>query len=241
MVDLTGRQIQILRAVVEKYMQTGEAVGSETIDKKFNFGISPATIRNEMVYLANQGYLRKPHTSAGRIPTAMAIKFYVRELMRERDLSVADEVSVKERIWQNRNQTEELFNETAHIIAERANCIGLVMSYDSNRLYSSGYAHLLGFSEFENVDVTRTVLTLVEEHRAMREIFDFARGDEQVNVILGEDLGNNYLEAVGFVFTEVHVGPGHYNLSVIGPARLDYSYVIPMMKYFRNLLQELIG
>src|SRR5690554_3677403 len=129
MVDLTGRQIQILRAVVEKYMETGEAVGSETIDKKFNFGISPATIRNEMVYLAKQGYLKKLHTSAGRIPTAQAIKFYVRELMREKDLSVADEVSVKERIWQNRDQVDNLFTETARVMAERSSCLGLIMAY----------------------------------------------------------------------------------------------------------------
>jgi heat-inducible transcriptional repressor len=241
MVDLTGRQIQILRAVVEKYMATGEALGSETIDKKFNFGISPATIRNEMVYLANHGYLRKPHSSAGRVPTALAIKFYIRELMRERDLSVADEVSVKERIWQNRNQLDELCMEAAHIMAERSQSIGLVMNADSNRLYHSGYAHLLGFQEFSNIDVTRTVLTLIEEHRQLREIFDYGRTDEQVSVILGEDLGNNNLVPVSFVYTEIRVGPGVYNLSVIGPSRLDYAYVIPMLKYFKTLLQELIG
>lgn len=241
MVDLTGRQIQILRAVVEKYMTTGEPVGSETIDKKFNFGISPATIRNEMVYLANHGYLRKPHSSSGRTPTSTAIKFYVRELMRERDLSVADEVSVKERIWQSRDQLDDLCNEAARIIAERSQSLGLVMNTDTNRLYHSGYAHLLGFQEFANIDVTRAVLTLIEEHRALREIFDYGRSEEQVNVVLGEDLGNIYLSPVSFVSTEIRVGPGVYNLSVIGPARMDYAYVIPMLKYFRALLQELMG
>lgn len=241
MVDLTGRQIQILRAVVEKYMEAAEPVGSETIDKKFNFGISPATIRNEMVYLAKHGYLKKPHSSAGRIPTAMAIKFYVRELMREKDLSVADEVSVKERIWQNRDQVDDLFSEAAKVIAERANCIGFIMSYDTEHAYHSGYAHVLAFPEFENIDVARTVLTLIEESRAMKEIFDYARGDEPVHIILGEDLGNQYLEPVGFVFTDISVGPGRYHMSVIGPSRIDYSYVIPMMKYFRELLHEMLA
>lgn len=240
MIDLTGRQIQILRAVVEKYMETGEAVGSDTIDKKFNFGISPATIRNEMVYLAKQGYLRKPHSSAGRVPTARAIKFYVRELMREKDLSVADEVSVKERIWQNRSQTHELLSEAAHVLAERGNCIGLVYSQGEQQLYHSGYAHVLNFPEFMNIDVTRTVFTLIEEERALQEIFDFARGDEPVHVILGEDLGNQYLSPVSFVFTQVTLGPGQYQLSVIGPSRIDYAYIIPMLKYFRGLLQEIM-
>ncbi len=241
MVDLTGRQIQILRAIVEKYMETAEAVGSETIDKKFNFGVSPATIRNEMVYLADQGYLRKPHSSAGRVPTSQAIKFYVRELMREKDLSVADEVSVKERIWSNRNQISDLFNEAAHVLADRARCIGLVMDTEDGRLYTSGYAHILAFPEFSNVDVTRTVLTLIEEVRAMQEIFDYARGEEPIHLVLGEDLGNQYLLPVSFVFTDLQVGNNRYNLSVIGPARLDYAYVIPMMKYFRTLIVEMIG
>lgn len=222
-------------------MEDAEPVGSKTIDKKFNFGVSPATIRNEMVYLARQGYLRKAHTSSGRIPTALAIKFYVRELMREKDLSVADEVSVKERMWQSRNREDELFRESARVIAERAHCIGLAITYGDNQVYHAGYAHILAFPEFANIDVTRTVLTLIEEQRAIREIFDYSRGEELVHVVLGEDLGNQYLEPVGFVFTEATVGPQQCHLAVIGPARLDYAYIIPMMKYFRSLLPELVS
>jgi heat-inducible transcriptional repressor len=59
MIDLTPRQIHILRAIIEEYIETAEPVGSETIDRKFNLGVSPATIRNEMVYLTKQGYLSK--------------------------------------------------------------------------------------------------------------------------------------------------------------------------------------
>jgi heat-inducible transcriptional repressor len=241
MVDLTGRQIQILRAVVEKYLETAEPVGSETIDRKFNFGVSPATIRNEMVYLAKQGYLRKPHTSAGRIPTAMAIKFYVHELMREKDLSVAEEVSVKERIWSSRNQLDLLLSEVARVMAERTNCIGIVMAIEQQRVYSSGYAHILSFPEFANIDVARTVLTLVEEVRAMQEIFAYGQGDEPVHLVLGEDLGNQYLASVGFVFAGFQVGNRAYDLGIVGPARLDYAYVLPIIKYSRQLVLELLG
>lgn len=241
MIDLTGRQIQILRAIVERYIDTAEPVGSEAIDKLFNFGVSPATIRNEMVYLAKHGYLRKPHKSSGRIPTAMAIKFYVRELMRERDLSVADEVSVKERIWSNRDQMDDLLWETARVMAERSNCIGLVISEEDQKVYHSGYAHLLSFPEFNNIDVTRTVLTLIEEARALREIIDYARSDEPVHIVLGEDLGNEYLQPVGFVFTDLTAANEKYTMGVIGTTRLDYPYVIPLMKYFRGLIYELMA
>lgn len=241
MVDLTGRQIQLLRAIVERYIETAEPVGSETIDRLFNFGVSPATIRNEMVYLANHGYLVKPHKSSGRIPTSQAIKFYVRELMRERDLSVADEVSVKERIWSNREQMDDLLWEVAKIMAERSNCIGLVVSEEDRKVYHSGYAHLLGFPEFANIDVTRTVLTLIEEVRALEEIVNFGRSDEAVQIVLGEDLGNEYLVSVGFVFTDIQAANEHYTMGVIGPKRLNYEYIIPLMKYFRGLIYELMS
>src|SRR4030043_1881984 len=80
--DLTQRQIQILKAVIEEYIATAEPVGSETLDKKYNLGVSPATIRNEMVRLTDMKLLSQPHTSSGRSPTPEAMRFYVEHLMR---------------------------------------------------------------------------------------------------------------------------------------------------------------
>ena len=106
MTDLSDRQINILKTVVEEYTKTAEPVGSETLDRKYNLGISPATIRNEMAYLSDLGYLKQPHTSAGRVPTPVAIKLYIAEMMRERNLTVAEEVSAKEKIWDKPIVTE---------------------------------------------------------------------------------------------------------------------------------------
>ncbi|MBI4032954.1 MAG: hypothetical protein HY377_00320, partial [Candidatus Blackburnbacteria bacterium] len=64
---MTPRQIQILKSIVEEYTQTAEAVGSDVLEKKYSLGVSPATIRNEMAALTAGGYLKQPHTSAGRI------------------------------------------------------------------------------------------------------------------------------------------------------------------------------
>ena len=68
--DLTARQVEILKSLIEEYIETAEAVGSETLEKKHNLSASPATIRNEMVRLTDLGYLKKAHVSAGRIPTS---------------------------------------------------------------------------------------------------------------------------------------------------------------------------
>ena len=77
MYELTDRQIKILKAIIEDYIETAEPVGSETLDKKYNLGVSPATIRNEMVRLTTNKFLRQPHTSAGRIPTEKGYRFFL--------------------------------------------------------------------------------------------------------------------------------------------------------------------
>src|ERR1035437_10764002 len=105
--DLTARQVEILKSLIEEYIETAEPVGSETLEKKHNLSASPATIRNEMVRLTELGYLKKPHISAGRIPTPTAMKFYVKQLMKEKELSVTEEVALKEKVWDLRDKENE--------------------------------------------------------------------------------------------------------------------------------------
>lgn len=240
MIDLTSRQVQILRAVVEEYINTAEPVGSDTIDRKFNLGVSPATIRNEMVYLTKHGYLKQPHTSAGRIPTSLAMKVYVRDLMREKDLTVADEVSLKERMWQKRTELNPLLQEAARLLASRARAIGVAMT-DDKQVFAAGSAQLLSMPEFFDIDRMRAVLNLVDEVNVLQQIFERASGEQPVQIIFGEELGNEYLEPVGFVFTDFTAGGHKCWLGLIGSSRFDYPYVIPMMRYFRNCIVDIVG
>ena len=85
--ELTERKLKILQAIISDYVKTAEPVGSRTISKKYDLGISPATIRNEMADLEEMGYLTHPHTSAGRVPSDMAYRLYVNALMEKRELS----------------------------------------------------------------------------------------------------------------------------------------------------------
>ncbi|MDO5561443.1 MAG: heat-inducible transcriptional repressor HrcA, partial [bacterium] len=127
MIGLTARQVQILKLVVEEFINNARPVGSETLDKKHNLGVSPATIRNEMVFLEKEGYLSKDHSSAGRLPTSAALKLYVNELMKEKDLTVADEVGVKEKIWTNRADQDELAWAIARALARQTHALGFVV------------------------------------------------------------------------------------------------------------------
>lgn len=238
MKPLTQRQISIIKAVVEEYTESAQPVGSETIDKKYNLGVSPATIRNEMLRLEDMGYLKQPHTSAGRIPSPMALKLYVTELMKEDELPVTEEVEVKERIWDIRHQMDNLLQESVRILSEKTGNIA-VATTNQGDVYSSGYANILSLPEFFDIDVTRTVLSIVENHRRMQEIFSIATSEAPYHVLLGDDLGSEYLYPVGVAYIDFEAGPYSGHLGVIGPSRLNYPYVAPMLKHFGGLLEEI--
>ncbi len=85
--ELTDREQSVLEAVIRSYVDTAEAAGSRTIAKTFKLGISAATIRNTMSDLEDRGYLFHPHTSAGRIPTDLAYRFYVDEAIRSNGIA----------------------------------------------------------------------------------------------------------------------------------------------------------
>ena len=240
MIDLVARQIQILRAIIEEFIETGEPVGSETIDKKYNIGVSPATIRNEMSYLTKQGYLIKTHISAGRVPTALAMRLYINELVKEKELSVADEVGVKEKIWRYRNQMEDLLYETSRVLADKTHALGLAVTPDG-RLVHSGYANLLQMPEFYDINLTRQVLHMIEERSMMEEIFDKSQSENAVKIVFGQDLGNRDLDPISIMFVELDLHddqPCHF--AVLGSKRFDYAYVLPMMKYFKGLIESMV-
>lgn len=236
---ISGRQKTILGTIIEEYIQTGEPVGSAILDKKYNLGVSPATIRNEMAKLKKEGYLAQPHASAGRVPTPMALRFYIKELMKEKELSVAEEVAVKERIWDYRFEPEKLLREITKALAEKTKALALAATKEGN-LYHAGYANILDIPEFYDIDVTKTVFSLLEEADSLQALFAKAFGEEPIHVLIGDELGIELLEPCGMVFSDFNAGARlRGSLGVIGPCRFDFAYVIPVVRYFVSLIEEI--
>lgn len=238
MKPLSQRQIAIIKAIVEEYTSTGEAVGSDTLDKKFNLGVSPATIRNEMVRLTDMGYLKQPHTSAGRVPTPLSLKLYVTELMQEQQLPVTEEVAVKERIWDNRERLEKLLQESTRLLSEKTGTIGVATTADGG-VYSSGYANVLSLPEFYDIDVTRAVLTMIESHRALTTLFARITDHDPIHILVGDDFGLEHLYPCGMAYVDFSAGHTTGHLGVIGPARLNYPLVMPLLRHVSGLINEI--
>ena len=94
--------------------------------------------------------------------------------------------------------------------------------------------------EFYDIDVTKTVLSLVEEVSQVKNLFAKAFGKEPIHVLIGDELGMKPLEPCGLVFADFEVGTNlKGDLGVIGPSRLDFPYIIPVIRYFSNLLKEM--
>lgn len=237
--DLTERQKRLLRAVIEKYIETAEAVGSETIEKEASLGVSPATIRNEMVKLTALGYLRQSHTSAGRTPTSLGMKFFVDQLMEEKALSLKDEVSIKEELSEESNNLNKLLRHTARALAAQTHSLALSTNEDGE-IFASGYANILDMPEFYDIDITKTVLSLIDRAEMMAQLFSQIAPADQIKILFGDELGVPYLEPCGFVLTRYQTPTHSGLLGIIGPNRLNYPTVIPTMRYFSHLMSELM-
>ncbi len=237
--NLTNRQTQILKAIIEEYMETALPVGSETLEKKYNLGVSPATIRNEMVKLTQQGLLKQFHTSGGRSPTPKALKFYVENLVKPRELTVAEEVAFKQKVWDYRHELNKLLRESTNLLAQKTKALSLTATQEGD-LYYAGTAYLLSLPEFYNIEFAQRVFSLIEEIDYWRKLF-YEEFQEDFRVVVGNEL-DELLEPCGLVYTKFKIpGHGQGTIAVMGSNRLDYHSVIPIVRYIGNLLNEIVS
>ena len=240
MEDLTQRQIDILTSIIREYTETGEAVGSEIIEKKYKLGVSPATIRNEMVALSHKGYLQKTHFSSGRMPSAKGYRFYIKNIMKERELSTVDEVAFKHSIWDERAKEYKMLSQATRILAEKTGLMSLVTT-NSGDLYYAGVGNLLIMDEFLNKAITQTVFSRIEEIGFWSEILKQAYVvNEDVLFILGqEDFRDPMFEVCASVFGEFETPTVKGIIGVIGPKHISYEDVVTKVRFFSKLIEDI--
>ncbi len=125
---LSSRDRKILQAIILDYIQTAEPVGSRTVSKKYKMELSPATIRNVMADLEEMGFLKQPHTSAGRVPTARAFRFYVDSILEVRQLSKADQELIKKGLSQEKKDINEILKRASSLLSLLSKQTGVVLA-----------------------------------------------------------------------------------------------------------------
>src|SRR4030042_6012419 len=186
---LTARQAQILKVLSDEYIDAADPVGSEILEKKYSLGVSSATVRNEMATLTKMGYLKQPHTSAGRVPTPKAMKFYVDQLMEEKQMSLADEVKTKEEVWDSRRDFDDLMDEATHALAARTKYLAIA-AIDEGKTWHAGYHNVFDNPEFSDLQTCSNIFSFIEQAKSLQELFfERAISGSPIDVLFGEELG----------------------------------------------------
>ena len=151
--DSEDRKAVILKAIIKNYMETGEPVGSRTISKLPELNLSSATIRNEMSDLEEMGYILQPHTSAGRIPSDKGYRFYVDEILREKQIETDE---LKELMFKRVDRLETLLKQLAKIIARDTNYAAMISG-------PSIHSNKVKFLQLSKIDRFKLLLVTVAE------------------------------------------------------------------------------
>lgn len=153
---LNERKKKILRIIIEDYISSAEPVGSRTIARKYDLGLSPATIRNEMSDLELLGYLEQPHTSAGRIPSAQAYRFYVDALIERGTLTDNDMALIDGWYNERRRNIDDIFQSTAKILSRMTQNVSMVLT---NQQTIANFCYL----KFLPLDSQHAILCIVAD------------------------------------------------------------------------------
>lgn len=154
--DLSERKLRILQAIVGDFIRSAEPIGSRTLSKKLDMGISPATIRNEMSDLEEMGFLTHPHTSAGRVPSDKAYRLYVNNLMQKYELPEEEKQIIAEKLTKNVSELDRTIQHAATLLSELTNLTSFAIS-------PSQESNHLRYVNFLPVDESTVVLMIVTE------------------------------------------------------------------------------
>ncbi len=228
---LKERQKSILGAVIQEYVRTAEPVASRALVRKGRFGVGPATIRNEMHTLEEQGYLVQPHTSAGRVPTDRGYRFFVDYLVEETDLSLPMRRAL-ERAFDV--EDEELFmKKLGKTCAHLSGMFVAVGGDDDEGWYRAGFNEVLDepeFDDFENLKAFVRLADTIDEEivRTRREKDSFA----DARVLIGEENSWEDAREYSIACTPWRHPAGFGGVvALIGPTRMDYARAISLINY----------
>tara|TARA_R110002110_G_scaffold415612_6_gene652025 strand:+ start:45899 stop:46942 length:1044 start_codon:yes stop_codon:yes gene_type:complete len=153
--QLNQRSSEVLRQIIDAYLETGEAVGSRTLSRNLGMELSPATIRNVMADLQDSGLLFSPHASAGRIPTEAGLRLFVDGLLEVGHLTADERLTIEAQCAAEGRSVQQTLSEVTRVLSGLSNCAGLVVAPKSD----SALRHI----EFVSLAPGRALVVLVTE------------------------------------------------------------------------------
>lgn len=234
---MTDRQAKILATIIEQYAEVAAPVGSVLLAKLFN--VSSATIRNEMVELERAGFIKQPHTSAGRIPTDKGYRFYVNNLndeINEPTVQISrNSQAIATRVAHSGEPAQAIKSAVDSLVQLTRN---LGIATIGNQLYISGYSNLFGQPEFLDPLHSQEVARLLDNLEPwLRE----AAPNEALNVYIGKENPIGRSAGVSLIISR-YSSPysDHSYIGILGPTRQSYRSVMGLVEQTGRTLEAVL-
>lgn len=232
--QLAERQSSILESIIREYIRTAEPVGSMVVAERYKVAASPATIRNDMADLENAGFIRQPHTSAGRVPTEAAYQYYVENFMRDVDVPQQEEIALRQ-IWRLNETMREVLKMTAKMVASFSE-ESVFLAFGKHDVYYTGLANLFSQPEFSDHELVHNVGFIIDNlDSAVADIYEKVSDD--VRVFIGES--NSFGRQCSVITTRYKISGSSVGIfGLLGQTRMDYDLNVARVKYVRDNLQN---
>ena len=230
LIYMTERQRKILGVIVKEYVESPKPVSSKFLAQKLKPELSSATIRNEMMELEKSGYIQKPHTSGGRIPTEKAYRIFIKSL---------EGKEVKVPIKVNRESPDETFKRVTQILAEMSGGLAFGGIKGLNNFFQSGLSNLLREPEFEDRDCFSEIAGMMEEfENHFDEIFKEI-SESETRVFIGHENPLKKTKKLSLIVSGCKTsGKRHGVIGLLGPMRMKYDYNISLINKIRELMEN---
>ena len=233
---MTERQKQILSAIIEQYAEVAVPVGSSLLAKVFD--VSSATIRAEMAELERLGFIRQPHTSAGRIPTDRGYRFYVNNLVQGSETTASEsraERALTARV-QHGGMPERTIRNAVDTLVELTHNLGL--GTIGNQLYISGLSNLFGQPEFTTGQQVQQVARLLDN---LEPWLHEAAPNEPLSVYIGSENPIGRAAGVTLIISRFRSPfSDHSYIGTLGPTRQSYRDVMALVAHTGKTLEEVL-
>ena len=234
------RRHAILSAIVKEFIETAEPVGSHTIVVSYNFSVSPATIRNEMAGLEDEGYIFQPHTSAGRIPTDTGYRVYVDELA---DYELAEKQAIKtlQKVLVNYElqKAREKIYDGVRILAEATGDASFATLPDNRRTFYLGLSNVLRQPEFSRdpLRASQVVEVLEDTDNFVSTLRQLDVGDE-TRIFIGKENILPQIQSCAVIVAKYSIGDFEGFIGILGPTRMKYPFNHAIVSKVRDLVQN---
>ena len=237
---LSDRRQRVLAALIEEYVARALPVGSRTLTERYRFGVSPATIRNELSALEEEGYISQPHTSAGRIPTDFGYRTFVDDLVESGEIGndgEADEAIG--RLRESARELDDLLDRTSKALSRFTDCLSVVTPPGYAHPSRTGIMSLMRQPEFTYTESLLPVMQVLEDDTVLLHVLDATVPSADCpQVRIGSENETEQLSGVSVVACRYGIGPDGGIVAVIGPTRMDYTKALAAVRIASKTLGD---